>query len=104
LDHDQIDVAFAKVPYGKFGGGQTVSDAEVSEFYEKNRELFRQPDRVTLTYVVYDPKDLAKSMTVTDESVAAYYDAHQSDYATPEKAHVREIVFVVPAGADDAAK
>src|SRR6185369_15607600 len=42
--------------------------------------------------------------TVTDESVAAYYDAHESDYATPEKVHVREIVFVVPAGADDAAK
>src|SRR6185369_16083266 len=42
--------------------------------------------------------------TVTDESVAAYYDAHESDYATPEKVHVREIVFVVPPGADDAAK
>lgn len=104
LDHDQIDVAFVKVPYGKFVGGQTVSDAEVSEWYEKNREVFREPERVTLTYVVYDPKDLAKSVTVTDESVAAYYDAHQSDYATPEKAHVREIVFVVPPTADDAAK
>lgn len=104
LDHDQIDVAFVKVPYAKYRAAATVTDAEVSEYYEKNRELFRQPERVTLSYVAYAPKDLEASLTVSDESVQAYYDAHQSDYETPEKARLREILFVVPADADDAAK
>jgi len=104
LDHDTIDVAFVKVPYAKFRDAQTITDAEVAEYYEKNRELFREPEKVTLTYVAYAPKDLAASVPVSDEGIAAYYDAHQSDYETPEKAHVREIVFVVPPGADDAAR
>ncbi len=104
LDHDTIDVTFVKIPYAKYRDAATVSDTEVSEYYEQNRELFRRPERVTLTYVTYTPKDLEASVPVTDESVAAYYDAHQSDYETPEKAHLREILFVVPAGSDDAAR
>jgi peptidyl-prolyl cis-trans isomerase D len=104
LDHDTIDVAFAKVPYAPFHDAATASDAEVSEYYEKNREVFRRPERVTLAYVAYSPKDLEPSVAVSDESVAAYYDSHQSDYETPEKIHLREILFVVPAGADDAAR
>ncbi len=104
LDHDTIDVTFVKIPYAKYQDAATVSDAEVSEYYEQNREAFRRPERVTLTYVAYAPKDLEASVPVTEESIAAYYDAHQSDYETPEKAHVREILFVVPADSDDAAR
>jgi len=104
LDHEQIDVSFVKVPYEKYKADVKVSDAEVNEFYEKNMELFRQPDMVAVTYVTYSPKDLEASVPVTDESVQAYYDAHQSDFATPEKAHLREILFVVPGDADDAAR
>ncbi|HEY2386313.1 MAG TPA: SurA N-terminal domain-containing protein [Candidatus Binatia bacterium] len=104
LDHEQIDVDFVKVPYDKYKAAATVSDAEVNEFYEKNMELFRQPDMVGLTYITYAPKELAAAVPVTDESVQAYYDAHQSDYAKPEKAHLREILFVVPGDADDAAR
>ncbi|MBI3770310.1 MAG: SurA N-terminal domain-containing protein [Deltaproteobacteria bacterium] len=104
LDHDTIDVTFVKVPYAKYFGAATVTEAEVGEYYEKNREVFRQPERVTLTYVAYTPKDLEASVAVGDESVAAYYDAHQSDYETPETAHLREILFVVPADADAATR
>jgi peptidyl-prolyl cis-trans isomerase D len=104
LDHDQIDVAFVKVPYDKYKDAAQLTDAEVNEFYEKNLERLRQPERVALTYVIYTPKDLAASVTVADDAIAAYYDAHQSDFATPEKAHLREILFVVPPDADDAAR
>ncbi len=104
LDHDTIDVAFVKVPYAKFQDAATVGDAEVAEYYEKNRERFRQPERVTLAYVAYAPKEMEKAVAVNDESVAAYYDAHQTDYETPEKARVREILFVVPAETNDAAR
>jgi peptidyl-prolyl cis-trans isomerase D len=104
LDHEQIDVSFVKLPYEKYKAAATVTDAEVNEFYEKNMELFRQPDMVGVTYVTYAPKEIEASVPVTDESVQAYYDAHQSDFATPEKAHLREILFVVPGDADDAAR
>src|SRR6266481_1547954 len=104
LDHDTIDVTFVKIPYAKYQGAATVSDAEVNGFYEQNREAFRRPERVTLTYVTYAPKDLEASVSVTDESIAAYYEAHQSDYETPEKARVRQILFVVPPNSDDAAR
>ena len=104
LDHDTIDVTFVKVPYAKYQNAATVTDTEVNDYYEQNREAFRRPERVTLTYVTYAPKDLEASVPVTDESIAAYYEAHQSDYETPEKAHVREILFVVPADTDDATR
>ena len=75
LDHDTIDVTFVKVPYAKYQNAATVTDTEVNDYYEQNREAFRRPERVTLTYVTYAPKDLEASVPVTDESIAAYYEA-----------------------------
>jgi peptidyl-prolyl cis-trans isomerase D len=104
LENEKIDVAFVKIPYAKYHDTVPVSDTEIHDFYEKNQEAFRQPERVTLTYVAYTPETLAAAVPVSDEAVTAYYETHQGDYETPEKIRVRSIVFVVPADADDAKK
>src|SRR5437867_803527 len=40
LDHDTIDVTFVKVPYAKYQNAATVTDTEVNDYYEQNREAF----------------------------------------------------------------
>ena len=104
LENEKINVVFVNVPYAKFRDAATITDGEVSEYYEKNQEQFRQPERVTLTYVPYAPKAFEAAVPVSDESVATYYETHPGDFETPEKIRIRQILIAVPAGADDAAR
>lgn len=104
LEGEKINVGFVKVPFARFRDGVTVSDTEVAEHYEKNKERFRKPERVTLGYVAYKPEVFEATLPVSDEAVVAYYDTHGSDFETPEKVRLRTILLLVPPGADEAAR
>jgi len=103
-ENEKVDVTFVKVPFAKFKEGATVSDSEVADYYEKNRERFRKPDGVKVAYIPYDPEHFAEKVPVEDQAIKDYYDAHASDYEQPERLHLQHILLLVPAGADDAAK
>ena len=104
LENEKIDVTFVQVPFARFAAGVSVSDAEIADHYEKNRERFREPDRVTFTYVAYTPEALEAAVPVSDEAIRTYYDAHLSDYETADRIRVLQILFVLPPDADDATR
>lgn len=104
LENEKVDVSFVKVPFNNFKDSATVSDTEVAEYYEKNKERFRKPESVIVAYIPYDPEHFAEKVPVSDQAVQEYYDAHQSDYEQPERLHLQHILFLIPPGADDAAK
>jgi peptidyl-prolyl cis-trans isomerase D len=104
LENEKVDVSFVKVPFAQFKEGVTVGDAEVAEYYEKNKERFRRPDMVTVQYVTYAPDHFAEKVPVEEQAVKDYYEAHLSDYEQPERLHLQHILFLVPPGSDEAAK
>ncbi|MEO6026298.1 MAG: SurA N-terminal domain-containing protein [Candidatus Binatia bacterium] len=104
LENEKIDVNFVKVPFSQFKDASTVSDAEVADFYEKNKERFRKPDTVTVAYVPYAPEAFADKVPVSDQAVQDYYDAHSADYEQPERLHLQHILWLIPPGADDSTK
>jgi peptidyl-prolyl cis-trans isomerase D len=100
LENEKVDVTFVKVPFSQFKEASTVSDGEVADYYEKNRERFRRPDTVTVAYIPYDPEHFAEKVPVSDQSIQDYYDAHESDYEQPERLHLQHILLLIPPGAD----
>jgi len=104
FENEKIDVTFVKLPFSRFKEGAAVDDAEVAEFYEKNKERFRKPETVTIQYVTYAPDHFAAKVPVDEQALEAYYDAHVSDYEQPERLHLQHILFLVPPGSDEAAK
>jgi peptidyl-prolyl cis-trans isomerase D len=59
-ENEKVDVTFVKVPFAQFKEGAKVSDSEVADYYEKNRERFRKPDGVKVAYIPYDPEHFAE--------------------------------------------
>jgi peptidyl-prolyl cis-trans isomerase D len=43
--------------------------------------------------MVLSPEELGKWQTISDEEARKYYDGHRERYTTPERRHVRQIVF-----------
>jgi parvulin-like peptidyl-prolyl isomerase len=47
-------------------------------------------------------REIRQRVNVSPEEIHRYYDAHQNDYAIAERVKVRDILFALDAGADDA--
>jgi len=75
---------------------------ELNKYFEARKILFRAPEYRKIQTVVVTPAALAQWMVISDADIKAAYDAHRSDYVTPERRHIEQIVFPTMAEADAA--
>jgi peptidyl-prolyl cis-trans isomerase D len=78
-------------------------DAELESFFKKNTARYASavPEERKITYFAFTPNDLPGGVPQpTQQEIKAYFDAHQTEYQTPEQARSRHILIKVDAGAD----
>jgi peptidyl-prolyl cis-trans isomerase D len=65
---------------------QALIDQSVMLTDDQLREFFvAENEKVNLAYVQVSPRDVADSIKVTNEDVAAYYEAHKEEFTIPEQ-------------------
>src|SRR5271170_1229165 len=69
------------------------SQEELKAYFERNKGFFSIPETRSFLMLVGDPVKMAETIQVPDAQIQAYYDAHRETYRTPERAHVRHILF-----------
>lgn len=69
------------------------SEADLKAFYEKSAQLFTAPAYRSLALLKAEPQDLAGSINVTDQDLAAFYEAHKDQYRTPERRTIQQLTF-----------
>jgi peptidyl-prolyl cis-trans isomerase D len=65
----------------------------LQKYFDERKAAFRAPEYRTVTLLALTPESQATWMTVSDKDAEAYYNAHKAEYGTPEKRHLRQIVF-----------
>ncbi|MFZ0889878.1 MAG: SurA N-terminal domain-containing protein [Candidatus Binataceae bacterium] len=96
----KLTLAYIEVPYTRFAGKITPAEAEIADYYKKNGEEFREPERVKVVFVHYDPAILAQSLKPSDKEIQDYYARNQATLFThPLSVHARHILIATPAGA-----
>ena len=68
-----------------------VSDEDYKAFYETNQESFRLPDRVSVRYITIPLTNYLARVTVSDDSLLDYYDAHVDRYQTTDTNNVASV-------------
>jgi peptidyl-prolyl cis-trans isomerase D len=79
------------------------SDGDLEAFFKKNSARYASavPEERKITYFAFTPGDLPGGVPQpTQQEIKAYFDAHQSEYQTPEQARSRHILIKVDPGAD----
>ncbi|MCP4325723.1 MAG: peptidylprolyl isomerase [Alteromonadales bacterium] len=84
-----------------FENADSITDAEVSEYYQNNSQLFQAPEQVSVNYVLLDGSNLVDQVTVTDAEIETYYDTHQSEYQRAER---RKVAHILVQGVNEEAK
>jgi peptidyl-prolyl cis-trans isomerase D len=65
----------------------TVSEAQAKDFFDFALE------RVRIDFVLFDAGDYLDRIEPTEEQVRSYYEAHQNDFAVPERIALRYLLF-----------
>ena len=101
LQNQKRDIRYAVIGAEQFKAETTVSDEEVSSFYQENQQRFENPEQVKVDYIALDVNDLAKGIEVSDEDVAGYYQENIGNYRTVEQRRLAHILMEF--GDDEAA-
>ncbi|WP_158783296.1 peptidylprolyl isomerase [Pantoea sp. BAV 3049] len=62
---------------------QTVSDEEVKNYYEQNKNNFMTPEQFRVSYIKLDAASLQE--TASESDIQSWYDQHQADYTQPQR-------------------
>jgi len=82
-----------------------VSDQEIADWYEKNKQSLQVPEYVNVDYIVLNQDAALKTVgEVSDADVEGYYKANIAKYTKKERRQINHIQIQIPAGADEAAQ
>ena len=85
-----------------YRGKAVVSDEEIFQFYENNKESFRTAAMASLEFLRLTPETLASGYPVTDQEVLEYYEKQKPRFFQPESFRSRHIFLSCPPDGVDA--
>jgi len=91
------------IKYSIFANNLEISEDEILEYYEANKESYRQEEKVTLDYIELSVDALQKTIEVNDDELTAYYEENMDRYKTEDSKSVSHILIASgeDASADD---
>ena len=93
FENDRVALRFIKVPRSDFADSVSFDDAQLSDYYDENRENFRRPEQTVIRYMAFRPEDFEDQVNPTDADLEIYFDEHQADYAVKEQVRARHILL-----------
>ncbi len=94
--NEKRSIDFLTLTKAQAGDIPQPTPEQLSKFFEDRKALFRAPEYRKITFLPLTPADQARWITVSDTDAKAYYDLHKSNYGTPEKRDVHQMVFQKP--------
>lgn len=95
-------IEFTVLSAASFVKDAVVDPQDVAAFYEKNREQFKQPAKVSIDYILITPKTLAKNAEVSEAEITAFYEQNAESYfVQDENVHARHILVLADQQASD---
>ncbi len=102
-ENDKVDLNYVWLTPALVESKVKVTTAGLKNFFEKNPERFRIPDKVSLRYVQFDPARYEGEVgTPTDEELQRYYRRNLDQFEIKEQVKAAHILLSVPKDADSA--
>ena len=110
--NDKVKLSVLTFSADRYRSDVTVSDADVSTYFEAHKTDFRIPERRKVKYLLIDVDVLRTKITVPPADIERYYNDNIEQYTTPEQVRASHILFrtegkdeaVVKAKAEDVLK
>jgi len=94
-ENEKIKLKYISIPKDHFKPPADPSDAELSEYFEKNKQNFEIPEQVKVEYIKMAPKLVENEITIIDEDIQDFYDRNISKYEIKKQFKAHHILFRV---------
>ena len=96
LRNDRIKISHVDFDPLSYREGIALTEAEISEFFQKNKEAYQEPERVSVDYLAFNADDYLAKAEVSPEQVKEIYDLTMDSFKEPAKAKIRDVLFKFP--------
>ncbi|HEX9144029.1 MAG TPA: SurA N-terminal domain-containing protein [Candidatus Binatia bacterium] len=101
LEQEKINLNYVRLPLSQFLSDVKVSEEEIKQFYDQNKEALKEPLRVQVEYLSYPFEQFASSVQINDKEIEDYYQTNRdSKFHKPKQAKLRYILVRVAPDAD----
>jgi peptidyl-prolyl cis-trans isomerase D len=100
LEGQTRNIGYLELPVERFTGKVNVSDQEVSDYYDKHRDDFVSPEKMSISYVELSLGKIAEGIDVPEDQLKARYQAQKENFRSPEERRARHILIAVSPTAD----
>jgi peptidyl-prolyl cis-trans isomerase D len=101
LEQEKINLNYVRLPLSQFLSDVKLSEEEIKQFYDHNKETLKEPLRVQVEYLSYPFDQFASSLQINDKEIEDYYQANRdSKFHKPKQAKLRYISVRVAPDAD----
>lgn len=93
LQQQTRDARYLLVPSASFTEQVTVSEEQISDYYQANISQFDTEQQVSLAYVELSLTDLLPAIEVSEDEAEEYYQQNLQNYRTDEERRASHILF-----------
>jgi peptidyl-prolyl cis-trans isomerase D len=101
LDQEKLNLHYIRLQVSDFLPQVKLTDDEIKNFYERNKESLKEPLKIQIEYVAYPFDQFASSIQLSDKEIEEYYQANlESKFRKPKEAKIRYISIRLAPDAD----
>jgi peptidyl-prolyl cis-trans isomerase D len=90
--NEQRVADIVSVPVSAVSDIAQPSDAELTQFYEANPEMFRAPEYRAFTIASLSPAGLTQTAAIPEDRLRSEYEQRKADLETPERRDIHQIL------------
>jgi peptidyl-prolyl cis-trans isomerase D len=100
---EKLSLAYIVFAYTDFTGKVNPSEQQLARYYNDNRDEFREPERIKMEFIRYDPVVLGANQTPSPEDIESNYERNlKTQFTHPEQVRARHILIALPPDASPA--
>jgi peptidyl-prolyl cis-trans isomerase D len=100
--NEKVKLDVVPITPDAFKSQVSVSDADLTAYFEKKKESYRIAEKRKLRYALVDVEAIRKQITVPETEIEAFYKQNNAQYSSPEQIRASHILFKTD-GKDEAA-
>ncbi|MGE5303161.1 MAG: SurA N-terminal domain-containing protein [Alphaproteobacteria bacterium] len=101
LEQEKINLNYVRLALGQFLPDVKLSEEEIKQYYDHNKETLKEPLKVQVEYLSYPFEQFASSVEINDKEIEDYYQANRdSKFHRPKQVKLRYISVRVAPEAD----
>jgi len=97
---ERVNFSFIRVAPGDFVGQVKLTEEEIKNYYERNKDTLKAPLKIQVEYVSYPFNQFGSQLQVSDKEIEEAYNLRRAKFFEPRSLKLRHILVRIPPGRD----